>query len=120
MKPDAAVHAKNQAAIDRGRAEIESRRIVHGQLNSHGQPNAADQQNPAYFPGADNRSSVLPGQPSKGPYNQKPGFSGISGSQIEPEGSKGRFGGFMKKMKDGPMNSQRPPNADGTSHAVNG
>jgi hypothetical protein len=129
-KPDAPVHSKNQAAIDRGRAEIESRRLAHAK---HGPPQAADKQNPAYFPGAvpqsasgedNNRQNITygPGASGSGPYNLRPGFSGISGSQIEPERNTGggRLGGFMKKMKEGPMKDQKGSNADGNLRIVNG
>lgn len=45
-----------------------------------------------------------------------PGASGTQsqdpGSQVEPgAGARGRIGGFMKKMKEGPMRSERGVNA---------
>ena len=102
-KPNSAVHAKNQAAIDTGRAEIES-----GQFARHQQRLPTDTRNPIHVPDTNT------------PYQQRPGGTGVSGSRIEPEGRSGsRLGGLMKKMKDGPMNSQRMDGRDGNLQVVN-
>ena len=51
------------------------------------------------------------------PYNERPGSMPISGSNVEPEGKSGsRLGGFMKKMKEGPMATNKK---DGQLQVVN-
>lgn len=81
-----AAHAKNQAIIDAGRSEIEAARGSH-------------QQRPPV--------TALPPSPTKTPYLGPP----VSGSQIEGRSeSGGRLGNIMKKMKEGPLASNR----DGT------
>ncbi|EAT87606.2 hypothetical protein SNOG_05215 [Parastagonospora nodorum SN15] len=86
---DSAVHAKNQAVIEAGRSEIESQNFA-----SRPRPPAAD-------------APPVPPIPGKQPYSGP----AISGSQLESGGrGAGKLSGFMKKMKDGPMASNR----DGT------
>lgn len=98
MKPTSDVHAKNQAAIDLGRAEIEGRKFVH-----HGPPPAGNQsQNQNQNYGAPQYDHSYTGNESHNPQGLRPS---VSGSQIEPEGR--GLGGFMRKMKTGPMASDR-------------
>ncbi|KAF2025444.1 hypothetical protein EK21DRAFT_76404 [Setomelanomma holmii] len=88
---DSFVHTKNQATIDAGRAEIESQNFAH-----RPRPPAAD-------------APPVPPVPNKTAYMGPP----ISGSQLEGSGGGrggGKLSGLMKKMKDGPMASNR----DGT------
>lgn len=96
-KPDAPVHAKNQAALDAGRAEIESGRFAQ----SHRPQPDMMQSTPRYGPEA------------SGTQAQGPGNMASSSSQAGPEAgnNKRRLGGFMKKMKEGPMRSDRGVNA---------
>lgn len=103
-KPGAPAHAKNQAAINAGRQEIET-----GQFAHHQQPPAPDPRYQPYSPD------------SNAPYNQTPSGTSVPGSQIEPEGKStgGKLGGFMKKMKEGPLNSQRMDGRDNRLHVVN-
>lgn len=85
-RDDPAVHAKNQAVIDAGRSEIESQNFA-----SRPRPPAAD-------------APPVPPIPGKQPYMGPP----ISGSQLESGGrGSGKLSGFMKKMKDGPLASNR-------------
>ncbi|KAF2656851.1 hypothetical protein K491DRAFT_596198 [Lophiostoma macrostomum CBS 122681] len=103
MKPNSAVHAKNQAAIERGRTEIETGHYVHSQRKP-----TANAPGPAQAPTENT------------PYQQRPGGTGISGSRIEPEGRSGsKLGGFIKKVKDGQVNSQRMDGRDGNLQVVN-
>jgi hypothetical protein len=103
-KPNSAVHAKNQAAIDKGRAEIESGHFVHNQR-----------------PAVPNVPNATQTQPTTTPYQQRPGGTGVSGSRIEPEGRSGsKLGGFIKKVKDAQVpQSQRMDGRDGNLQVVN-
>jgi hypothetical protein len=86
--PNSAVHAKNQAAINTGYAEVET-----GQLSHHQRPQA----NP-----------LNPNQPTAPTaYGGPP----VPGSQIEGR-SGGKMSNFVKKMKDGAL-APAPERTDG-------
>jgi hypothetical protein len=116
---------KNQAVLDAGRSEIETGRLAHHQrppvpsqrvnedLSSY---DYHPQNNPGYEP------YRPPGNTVYEPYRPQTNtvISGPNGPQTGPqtvpetvpEGQRGgRLGGLVKKMKEGPMNSQRtgPP-----------
>jgi len=88
---DNAVHAKNRAIIDAGRSEIDSQQFAHHRPR----PPAHDA--PPVPPIPDSQQQT----PYQGPA--------ILGSQIEHGDRKGsgKLSGFMKKMKEGPMASDR-------------
>lgn len=92
-KPESAVHAKNQAVIDTGRSEVESGTFYHPYQQQSGTPQA---------PPKVNYDSVGPQTAWKTPYSGP----AVPGSQIEGKGG-GKMNNFMKKMKSGPLASDR-------------
>lgn len=90
-------HAKNQAVIDKGRAEIEASRMRQQQAHGYQQSTAAGGITPVSTGAA---PSVPPPGPGRQPYNGP----AVSGSQIEGGSGTGRgkLSNIMKKMKEGP------------------
>jgi hypothetical protein len=143
--PDSSVHAKNQAAIDAGRSEIETGHFVHGSRpppNANPQAPLAPTATPQYgsqygsqhAPGNSSYGSQqAPGNPVYGSQqtagnpvygSQQPpvktayGGPPVSGSQIEGR-SGGKLNSFMKKMKEGPLASERTDGRNGGLKVVN-
>jgi hypothetical protein len=106
------VHAKNQAAIDAGRAEIETGRFVHGERP----PSTTGTQSPVHqapTPQYGPQYGCQQGyeQPT---YGSQPATSAQGDAR-----SGGRLNSFMKKMKEGPMASERAGGRNGGLKAVN-
>jgi hypothetical protein len=111
-----AAHAKNQAIIEKGRAEIEAARArqlaqhqAHQQYQAHqqhqqeqmGNQTQVSSQPPQQKPiiGAAPPPGPPPSAPGKTPYQGPP----VSGSQVEGRsGGGGKLSNIMKKMKEGP------------------
>jgi hypothetical protein len=113
--PNSAVHAKNQAAIDAGRSEIETGHLVH----SHRPPPLGNSVNitaqhatPQYGPQYGSQYGQQP--PAKTAYGGLP----VSGSQIEGR-SGGKLNSFMKKMKEGAIAPERSDGRTGGLKVVN-
>ncbi|KAH8701463.1 hypothetical protein GQ44DRAFT_717535 [Phaeosphaeriaceae sp. PMI808] len=93
---DSTVHAKNQATINAGRSEIDSQNFAY-----RPRPHATDAPPVPPIP----TQQQYANSPAQQPYSG----SSISGSQIDEGygGGGGKLSGFMKKMKEGPMASNR-------------